>query len=130
MPNSPVPDLVMATMGTFLFLIFGTQRDILRAWACTLRLPHRLVPSNRASVVTSRSDSRPGHQAPNTTLSPGRAQFSTIASLSSDPHEFVPAGGERKVSIASDVEDGMGMELGEPVRERGEKDPELGLPMA
>ncbi|EJD01299.1 uncharacterized protein FOMMEDRAFT_135535 [Fomitiporia mediterranea MF3/22] len=33
-PRSPVPDMALATMGTAVVLVFGTQRDILRAWMC------------------------------------------------------------------------------------------------
>ncbi|KAI5124754.1 hypothetical protein M0805_005388 [Coniferiporia weirii] len=31
-PQSPVPDMALATMGSGVVLVFGTQRDVLRAW--------------------------------------------------------------------------------------------------
>ncbi|TDL29806.1 hypothetical protein BD410DRAFT_780299 [Rickenella mellea] len=36
-PSSPVPDLALATMGSIVVLIFGTQKDILRALVCFRR---------------------------------------------------------------------------------------------
>jgi hypothetical protein len=114
MPGSPAPDLVMSTMGTFVILIFGTQRDILRAWATWFRLPSHLHPRTTVSVVSRRPSARafpsPGGLTTSTSmLSPDpRAQFSTIASVDSVPTmEGIP-----------------------PMRERDEKDPELGRPLS
>jgi len=33
-PESPIPDMALATMGSAVVLVFGTQRDVLRAWRC------------------------------------------------------------------------------------------------
>jgi len=114
MPGSPAPDLVMSTMGTFVILIFGTQRDILRAWATWFRLPSHLHPRTTVSVVSRRPSARafpsPGGLTTSASmLSPDpRAQFSTIASVDSVPTmEGIP-----------------------PMRERDEKDPELGRPLS
>jgi len=31
-PDSPIPDLALATMGSAVVLVFGTQKDVIRAW--------------------------------------------------------------------------------------------------
>ncbi|PAV21144.1 40S ribosomal S7 [Pyrrhoderma noxium] len=41
-PQSPIPDMVLATMGSAVVLIFGTQRDVLRAWMFCRRKPREI----------------------------------------------------------------------------------------
>jgi hypothetical protein len=109
MPGSPVPDLVMATMGTMVLLIFGTQRDILRAWAHTLRLP---APRGTVAVTES--------------VPP---QFTTFASVTTVRETHTDAAElPRKNSTGSfmtDIEHGMPM-----VGLRSENDAPLGTPVA
>jgi hypothetical protein len=104
----------MSTMGTFIVLIFGTQRDVLCAWAHTLRLPAHWAPGHRVSVVTSQ---------------PAPTQFSTFATRTSFPHspraESIADTIVRKDSLVSDLEHGMPV-----VVERSEKDAPRGTPIA
>jgi hypothetical protein len=62
------------TVGTFIFFIFGTQRDILRAWARWLHLPES-GPTAGAETNTRATASG----APITAQSPGVGQFSSFA---------------------------------------------------
>jgi hypothetical protein len=119
MPKNPAPDLVMATMGSFLFLIFGTQRDILRAWATILHLPARFHPRGGASVVPPVTPASATLREHNHNLNRdtkmssvyyhGGAQFTTFTSVDS--------------TTSFPTMEGM-----PPMRERDEKDPGVGMP--
>jgi hypothetical protein len=104
-----MPDMVMAAMGTMLLLIFGTQRDILRAWAHTLR-----IPAPRGAVAVTES------------VPP---QFTTFASVTTVRETHTDAAElPRKNSTGSfmtDIEHGMPM-----VGLRSENDAPLGTPVA
>ncbi|KAF9451747.1 hypothetical protein P691DRAFT_723570 [Macrolepiota fuliginosa MF-IS2] len=67
-PQSPVPDLVIASAATVVMLIFGTQRDILQVicfWKWEKRSPKRVEPLDSAtSTVDLKSEFMPCSQNP------------------------------------------------------------------
>ncbi|KLO16369.1 hypothetical protein SCHPADRAFT_823375, partial [Schizopora paradoxa] len=53
-PESPVPDLALATMGSAVVLVFGTQRDVLHAWKfCRRRNSSGMSSSPSIHATTS-----------------------------------------------------------------------------
>lgn len=69
-PENPAPDLIIATAPTFLLLIFGTQRDILRA-LCFWRKERPAITNTPVDIVVPRDQEKMSYHSD---LQPNRYQ--------------------------------------------------------